>query len=80
MNWKFVIFFIITLTILFYIFTTNKNNDQNSQRTPASTYRCNLAYAPVCGSNGETFTNSCFAEMNNVFDYTPGKCDSGNQQ
>lgn len=36
---------------------------------------CPLVYEPVCGCNGETYSNSCFARCE-VRSYTPGACGS----
>ncbi|MCB0636373.1 MAG: hypothetical protein KDC54_07130, partial [Lewinella sp.] len=35
---------------------------------------CPPTVAPVCGSNGVTYLNSCYAEAAGIFDYTPGTC------
>lgn len=32
---------------------------------------------PVCGSNGVTYLNSCYAEAAGITDYTPGVCNAG---
>lgn len=36
---------------------------------------CYYLVAPVCGSNGQTYTNACFARCVGVTDYTQGSCD-----
>lgn len=35
---------------------------------------CTRDYRPVCGCNGQTYSNACVAESNGVKSYTSGKC------
>lgn len=39
------------------------------------TASCAEYYAPVCGCDGVTYSNDCFAEINGVQSYSPGKCE-----
>ena len=35
---------------------------------------CPLVYYPVCGCNGITYSNSCFASISGVTCYVEGEC------
>ena len=36
---------------------------------------CIEIYDPVCGCNNITYSNSCYASISGVVDYTSGRCD-----
>ncbi|MCP6727137.1 MAG: Kazal-type serine protease inhibitor [Patescibacteria group bacterium] len=48
-----------------------------SQEPEPEPIACILIFAPVCGVNGETFSNSCFAEAEGVEIAHEGECVAG---
>jgi gliding motility-associated-like protein len=44
--------------------------------TPDPTLICTADFNPVCGCDGITYSNPCYAETAGVLNYIPGECDS----
>jgi hypothetical protein len=50
------------------------NNVSDSSQNPNTVTVCNDVYAPVCGNDNKTYSNTCYAKKNGVTNYTNGKC------
>jgi len=37
-------------------------------------YYCTEQWDPVCGCNGTTYSNSCYATISGLTTYSPGEC------
>ncbi len=46
----------------------------NQCKISDSNFACTEIFAPVCGCDGVIYSNSCFANVNGVKEYTDGKC------
>ena len=69
------IFFALILTILTYC-----NNEQETsncidiEKIKLDQF-CIEIYQPVCGCDLKTYSNTCFAQINGVIEWTSGKCE-----
>jgi len=67
---------ILTLLMLSVIIISCSKKDETIQDDDLNSIVCIEIYDPVCGSNGITYSNSCFAEAAGVNEYSSGECGS----
>ena len=75
--------FIFTILLFFFIISFSFCNDTDLEQEEMCIDEsliddftvCLTIYEPVCGCDGNTYSNNCFASSNGVLNYTKGTCE-----
>ena len=64
---------LFTFLILFS-FSCNDDSSSPCKIDGLDGMACLTVYEPVCGCDNNTYSNSCYAEMDGVISWTDGEC------
>ena len=75
--------FIFTILLFFFIISFSFCNDTDLEKEEMCIDEsliddftvCLTIYEPVCGCDGNTYSNNCFASSNGVLNYSKGTCE-----
>ena len=71
---KLILFFTpLSIAVLLVAATCKKASNECVEK-PAPACMCYEIYKPVCGCNGKTYSNDCYAKCVGITRFTAGEC------
>lgn len=67
-----------TIILIFVALSCNNDSKDNQCINPQNidlNQLCIEIYQPVCGCDQKTYSNSCFAKINGLSEWTEGACE-----
>ena len=65
---------LILLLGLLFISCDDEDSSSSCKTDKIDEMACIEIYQPVCGCNNETYSNSCYAEVDGVTSWSEGEC------